>query len=136
MAGVEVDIREVHALLRGLQRAAIEHGALFWAAWKNKVKLEVRSHRRQVQDRSPATKEAHGRRPRLGKALTAYKTTTSADGVHMDSLLSWSGVLNDGGSVGDAAHRATLPARPFAYLSDAFLRTTADRYAAFLGGAA
>ena len=133
MAGTEVDVREVLAVLRGLQRSAMRHGAIFWQAWKPKVKAEVRSHRRELQDRAASTKKAHGRKRRLGKALTAYKTTADVGGVHMDSLIPYSGVLNDGGRVGDAKHRATLPRRQFAYLRDAFVRDTANRYAEFIG---
>lgn len=62
-------------------------------------------------------------KPLLGKIAQSLKTEISGGTLRDGSEIPWSGVQNEGGTVG---HGAKLPARPFAYLEEVDLRVLVE----------
>lgn len=126
-----VDISDVLKGFAKLSKAGMQDLALFTRDARPEVMREIRAHRKGQKRRDRDTVASHGPGRVLGKVLNAYRTTSDAAGVRARSLIDWSGVLDQGGIVGN---RAKLPKRQFAFLSVQFVETTAQRLARFVGG--
>jgi len=74
--------------------------------------------------------EKKGGGPVLGKIAQSFKLTVSKGTLTYGSTIPWAGVQNEGGPVGNGA---TLPPRPFAYLTERDLDILVDMLQAHLG---
>lgn len=124
-----LDIGDVEEGLNAMERRARSLGPAFQEL-KKPLRLDQRDHSKKRQGpsamwapRTASTMERArhgGRRMRkpLGRLSGAVSYSADATGVRGVSRVLWSGVHQDGGTVG---HRSRLPARPFLWISDAML---------------
>ena len=125
-----LDIGDVEKGLAAMQRRARVLGPAF-RELKRPLRLDQRDHSKRRAGPSAmwapraastmAKLRAGGRRARkpLGKLSGAVAYTADATAVRARSRVLWSGVHQDGGTVGRGAK---LPARPFLWISDDMLR--------------
>jgi phage gpG-like protein len=137
-----LDIGDVEQGLEAMQRRAHALGAAF-AELKGPLRLDQRDHSKRREGpegawapraASSSAKLRTGRRQRwwsrfrrtkyhrpaklMGRLSGAVKYTANASGVTGVSRALWSGVHQDGGTVG---HGSRIPARPFLWISDDML---------------
>jgi len=134
-----LDIGDVEEGLAAMQRRAHALGPAF-RELKTPLRLDQRDHSKKREGPSAmwapraastmAKLRAGGRRAKkpLGKLSGAVAYTATATAVRARSRVLWSGVHQDGGTVGRGAR---LLARPFLWISDDMLRIAENT----LGGA-
>ncbi len=135
-----LDIRDVENGLDAMERRSHSLGTAF-RELKAPLRLDQKDHRKKRQGPSaawaPAAASTRARRlssPKhrpsklLGRLPGAVSYKADSTSVTGTSRVLWSGVHQDGGTVG---HGSRLPARPFLWISDDMIRIAENT----LGGA-
>lgn len=140
MLRVEVDTREVEAALAELERRG-QNPAPAMRVIRKEMRLDQRDHAREKEGpegkwpaRAASTiakiRKGSGRARRpMGRLVSAVAYTAERSRVVGRSLVRWSGSHMEGDRVGRGA---TLPARPFLWISDKLLDTAETVLARFL----
>lgn len=135
-----LDIGDVEEGLTAMERRAHALGPAF-AGLKKPLRLDQVDHRKKRQGpsamwapRAASTRDRRLQSPKhraarlLGRLPGAVTYTADSTGVRGRSRVLWSGVQQDGGTVGRGSR---IPGRPFLWISDDMLRVAENT----LGGA-
>lgn len=135
-----LDLGDVERGLEAMARRARALGPVF-RELKTPLRLDQRDHSKKREGPSAlwapraastmARMRAGGRRARkpMGRLPGAVSYRATASSVSGRSRVLWSGIHQDGGTVG---HGARIPARPFLWISDGMLQIAEDTLGAAL----
>ncbi len=127
MADTDVDLRDVMAGFKGLERVVKEHGRDVFTEAEKDIKADMRQQKRDRRSATgdswaPRSQESRERAQRggkkrrksanrglLGKIPTAWSGKVDDGGLEMENQVPFASTHHEGATVG---HGAQLPARP------------------------